>query len=422
VTFYENFLRQLGQDYPETAQRLDLRERLSPLLICPATVELSKGIWTQATEIVEAFFNLRQSPERKTALSRLAPELVDPGNYSALMSYDFHIDEQGRLRLIEINTNASMALIADLIYRTKGLDCAPIDKDFRSEIINTFRSEFSLSQKHHKNQLRNVAIIDEKPLVQRLYIEFELYRELFEQNSIHAVIADPRDLRFDGDHLFETSGDRTSQNQIDLVYNRDTDFYLETPSSEVLRRAMMTQAVCITPHPFEYRLLADKERLLELSLAGEAAPSEQQSVIAQSLIRTLLVSEVKDPDQLWAERKKWFFKPKRSFGGKAVYRGSSTSRGVFATILKGDYLAQEYVPPGTLRVDADGDSARLEVKNAAPQQPGATGTQKRADEFKFDLRFFVYKNEVQLACARLYQGQMTNSQTPGGGVAAIRWV
>jgi hypothetical protein len=73
---------------------------------------------------------------------------------------------------------------------------------------------------------------------------------------------------------------------------------------------------------------------------------------------------------------------------------------VFAQILAGDYLAQEYVPPSTLTIPVE----------------------EKPTEFKYDLRFYAYQDRIQLACARLYQGQMTNSHTPGGGIAAIEWV
>ena len=104
-----------------------------------------------------------------------------------------------------------------------------------------------------------------------------------------------------------------------------------------------------------------------------------------------------DPVALWSERKRWFFKPRRSHGGKAVYRGSSMSRGTFDSILAGDYLAQEMVPPPV-------------VSFAGEEEP-----------LKYDLRFYAYRDRVQLACARLYRGQMTNAQSLGGGIAPIRW-
>jgi hypothetical protein len=233
--------------------------------------------------------------------------------------------------------------------------------------------------------VKNVAIIDEKPKEQRLYIEFEMYRELFEARGWTAVICDPSELRFENGAL------KHGEKKIDLIYNRHTDFYLETPALAAVRAAVEARAICLTPHPHEYRLLADKARLRDLSTASDVDP-----VIAQALIRTISAKSFTSMDELWAERKKWFFKPGQSFGGKAVYRGSSLSRATFnKQIVPGDYLAQEYIP--------------------APEVTTEFG------EFKYDLRFFVYEDKIQLGCGRLYQGQMTNSKTVGGGLAAIDW-
>jgi hypothetical protein len=68
------------------------------------------------------------------------------------------------------------------------------------------------------------------------------------------------------------------------------------------------------------------------------------------------------------------------------------TRGAFAVILEGEYVAQALVPP----------SERLLKEADTPQA------------LKMDLRNYVYGGEVQLVAARLYQGQTTNFRTPGG--------
>jgi hypothetical protein len=404
MDFFSSYLSLLETRYPETARAVNLRERLSPLLFCPQTLKLPKHLRNQALAFARTISNLRALKERDQRLSQLAPALPDPGNYSALMSYDFHVDSEGNLRLIEINTNASMSLMTDLLYRLQGLPNT-FSEDFPRAIIDTFKNEYQLSAPGRgkaevpARELKRVVIVDEKPEQQRLYVEFEAYRELFAREGYEVDIADSGELEFKDGEL-SVRGKR-----VDLVYNRDTDFYFEAPSGAALKQAMQAQVACISPHPHEYRLLADKERLMELSAPGaiEHLPLEEsdKKVLRTAIIPAFLTRVISDPDELWALRKKLFFKPMRSYGGKAVYRGHSISRSVFAQILAGDYLAQEFVPPGTVAL---------------------TGEDGVSTEFKYDLRFFVYRDQVQLACARLYQGQMTNSQTPGGGIAAIEWV
>lgn len=38
---------------------------------------------------------------------------------------------------------------------------------------------------------------------------------------------------------------------------------------------------------------------------------------------------------------------------------------------------------------------------------------------KVDVRLYAYAGRTMLAAARLYQGQATNFQTPGGGFAPV---
>jgi hypothetical protein len=66
--------------------------------------------------------------------------------------------------------------------------------------------------------LRRIAIVDENPAEQFLAPEFTLFRELFEEHGIAAVVCDPSELSFDGEAL------RHAGQPVDLVYNRLTDF------------------------------------------------------------------------------------------------------------------------------------------------------------------------------------------------------
>jgi hypothetical protein len=391
VISYERYLALLKTIYPESARALSFEARLSPLLICPETIALPGALKKEAEEIVRAYFALRSLPERTRALEAVEPVIGDPGNTSALMSYDFHVDASGHLRLIEINTNASLSLLVDALHEAHGIK-NPFVEDFRTDIVSVFRDECAAAGIRSP---KAVAIVDETPESQRLYIEFVLYRELFSRAGLTAHICDPQELRVEGAKLLFASA-----TSIDLVYNRHTDFYLQNAEASVLHDAMTSKVACLSPHPHEYRLLADKERLLELSrpdaIDALALSDEHKGWLKRSLIATREVKEFKTSEELWASRKHWFFKPKRSYGGKATYRGASISKSVFAKVFAGDYLAQEFVP--------------------APEVKVSTG-----ETFKYDLRFFVYRDRIQLGCARLYQGQMTNTQTPGGGVTPIVW-
>lgn len=384
---YDELMKLLPDLYPATSRELDWSQAVSPSIVCPVDVRLPRALKTQAEKIVDAFFCLRGEPGRSSALSEMEPAVPVPGNSSVLMSYDFHVDPNGRLRLIEINTNASMSLIVDAMMEAKKSP-REFSPDFRREIVDCFEREHELARPG--KPLRSVAIVDEHPEQQRLYVEFKMYEELFKRRGWSVSIEDTSKLRIEGDRLVGAHG------PVDLVYNRDTDFYLEHSRVAALKEAAERNLACLTPHPHEYRLLADKERLFELSRPGAldatSLSEDRKRAIRETIIESLVIDASTDKDAIWADRKKWFFKPRRSFGGKAAYKGSSVSRHAFETITSGNYVAQEYVPAGTI------------------------------GDFKYDLRFYVYRDRIQLACARLYQGQMTNTQTPGGGITPINWI
>ena len=67
-------------------------------------------------------------------------------------------------------------------------------------------------------------------------------------------------------------------------------------------------------------------------------------------------------------------------------------------LTTGGFVAQELVPPGR------------RVVSQSPLNAGA---------LKFDVRAYVYDSQIQHLVARVYNGQTTNMNTPGGGFAPV---
>ena len=448
---HADFLARLAQEYPKTAHENDVSSLVIPTLISPTALELPREWRNEAERLVSVFYNgLRENADAsratasiesdtssQTSLSRTEqlrleePVIPKTPNASVLMSYDFHVEfpagfvpasvadlRKGRLRLIEINTNASMSLLIDLMNGERGLE--PVEDTVHpgslrcfgrraKEILMDDFAEELLSARHQPRttisealQGARIAIVDDEPQKQKLYIEFLLYKELFEKRGATCVIADRRDLEMRDGKLWAAKASPPGAGDfgpIDLVYNRATDFYFEEEASRPLREAMMAGAAVITPNPYDYRMLADKNRLVEWSREGQlesvyGLSKEDADLIRGTVLRTREANAI-DPEILWKERKKLVFKPRQAYGGKGVYRGSSISRGAFDGVLASDSLAQDFVPAPTVKIEGV--------------------------EFKYDLRFFAYRDYVHVACGRLYQGQMTNALTPGGGVTSIIW-
>lgn len=354
--------------------------------------------------VVTAVESVVALPAYREAVLARAPDIarVDPMHArSVFFGHDFHLDE-GRLGLIEINTNAGGALLNVAAARAQRGCCEPVQRllplprtaqTFEQDIVAMFRSEWRLAR--GDVPLRRIAIVDEAPQAQYLYPEFLLFQRLFAQHGLQAVVCDPAELRFEQGRLWH--GDAV----IDLVYNRLTDFALETPASAALREAYLAHAVVLTPHPQAHALYADKRNLALLSdettLQALGLPAATRELLLQTVPRTRIVRR-EDSEGLWQQRRHLFFKPFAGFGGRAAYRGDKLTRKVWDEILaSGHYIAQEIVVPGERVVD-DGDERR---------------------PLKFDLRNYVYDGQVQWIAARLYQGQTTNFRTLGGGFAPV---
>ncbi len=407
--FYQQFLDRLADRYPSVYKHHfanhsheQHHELLFPNLLSPFRVPIAKSTLDSASLIVAAFDRLRNSKTYIAHIRHQYPDIHPTNAYSALMSFDFHLTASGQLKLIEINTNASMGLVGELIYQTHGLENY-FGPSFDQQILDTFKTEHQLflsgrmpfdnskaatssTANSPLPSLKSIAIIDETPEKQKLYIEFLLYQELFEKHGLKCEIMDFKNCR---------------PQDWDLVYNRHTDFLFVEPESQHLRQAYDDQQTCFSPNPFEYLALAAKERLLELQhidLAEKFHLDQMTNLIIQNTILKSYAVQKTDPEWLWQNRKSLFFKPQRSFGGKAVFHGDTLRRKAFAAVLEGDYIAQDLVVP-----------PQIEFQNETNQKVN----------FKYDLRFYAYRNKIQLGMARLFQGPMTNMRTAGGGWAAL---
>ncbi len=315
------------------------------------------------------------------------------------LGYDFHLAEDGP-QLIEINTNAGGGLLNALLRRAQRMCCEPVEQALRGaqpddvpqRFLAMFRAEHALARPGAT--LGSVAIVDDDPASQYLYPEFVLFQRLFAAAGIEAVVCDPRELELQGGALVHRG------RVIDLVYNRLTDFVLEAPEHAALARAHREQLAVVTPHPRAHALYADKRRLVTLSdpaaLRALGVAEADIALLERHVPHTRRVDPL-EREALWSQRKGLFFKPECGFGGKAAYRGDKLTKGVFEKLLGERYVAQRIVPPS---------SRRLRV-----------GDEMRA--LKLDIRNFVYAGEVQLLCARLYEGQTTNFRTQGGGFAPV---
>jgi hypothetical protein len=271
-------------------------------------------------EHVDAMFAAIEAIERVVALPTFrdaalvsAPPIatVDHGPRGVFYGYDFHLGDGGP-KLIEINTNAGGALLNAVLAHAQKACCVelgslsdgPVALDaIEDRFVAMFREEWSLQR--GEAPLGTIAIVDAAPAAQYLYPEFLLFEAMFRSKGLEAIIVAPEELRFDGHSLL--AGER----RVDLVYNRLTDFYLESDAARPLRDAYLAGATVVTPHPRGHALYGDKRHLEALSsgerLAALGADRSTIDTLVAGVPRTVLVTD-ENREALWAERKKYFFK------------------------------------------------------------------------------------------------------------------
>jgi len=352
--------------------------------------------------VVQALRAASTLPPYLTRVLSWAPDIAqfDPGPVGALMGYDFHLGAEGP-QLIEINTNAGGAFLNAVLARAQSRCCQPPQHPssihpaldgFDDAVFDMFKHEWQRQRAEPLPQ--RLAIVDDAPKRQFLFPEFQLAQQLLSARGIETLILDPAELEY-------ANGKLAANGQpIDMVYNRLVDFALDAPHHSALRHAYLDGAVVVTPNPRTHAVLADKRNLTLLSdsqtLREWGLDVRNAELLEKAVPKTRLVAR-DDATELWRDRRGLFFKPVAGHGSKGVYRGDKLTRRVFESILAGDYIAQDLVPPGERGLKIDGAVTTAKV----------------------DIRLYTYEGSTLLTAARIYQGQTTNFRTPGGGFAPI---
>lgn len=387
-TFFSNYTDHLKKTYPGIPA--SVLDSLSPQLASPFVLQIPKKLVDQAQNIVDDIYKLENNLNYQKQIQQNFPLAANGFQKipSLLCSLDVHINGAGDLKIIEINTNASSFLVNAEHYQSRKL---PAFQNAKQLLKDSFLKTFGDTLKSGNLFL----IVDENPQQQNMYFEFLMFREFIKAEfSVDCEIADPHDLSVSSSSQILWNGRRVSG-----IYNRHTDFYFA--ASPAMAKAYSHNETLFSPNPWVYGLIADKNRLVEWN--GDFFKSLQANDglslphLQKALLNTRRFADFKDMDDLWSQRSGFFFKPPNAYGSRAVYRGKSISRTVFQRIYADEYLAQEIVPA-----------------------PEVTMTyQNQEHTFKYDLRFYFFEGQIHLGVARLYQGQLTNLQTPFGGLTPL---
>ena len=393
--FYKKYQELLSKFYP-LAGSTDFSQLVSPFVVnIPFFVvdEIKKTIKIlYKTAHLKAY---KEYLEEKKAFGAEYLKAPAPSS-SVLMSYDFHWSKDLGLKLIEVNTHSAAFLMSELASQAHNVLQNPGLDNLKQSFEDEWADFLKLTKKTPK-QPAHFVIMDQEITKQKMYVEFLMFKDFFKKFlNWPCELIESSEIKLDSEnsHLVDDKGQK-----IDMIYSRSTDFYLS--SLPAVKKAFMKGAVCLSPHPVEYFLLADKSRLCDWSSLDFFKKlnlrSEDINWLKKILPKAFLVKSF-SRGQLWKERKKFFFKPLRSYRGKSVYKGKSITQEIFNRIIEEqDFLCQELAPPGFF----------IDSKNI---------------KWKYDIRAFVYKDQVQYLSARVYQGQMTNSLDKYAGWACLKSV
>ena len=405
--FYQEYTKKLNEQYPSVA-KADLH--IPP--ISPFLININQSTVDEISYLVRLFYKMVHLKSYAEQIQTDKDFYLDTfvSNSSLLMSYDFHLDQDNSLKLIEVNTHSSGYLISELVDQVQGINLKnSIFSEFENQEIINGEGQLNIEQYSPLDSLKksfekewecfsgqdhppsSTLIVDHQIKNQKMYIEFLMYKDLLNYWNWTCELHEIKDFSINSQRMLIDS----QKKEVQMIYNRCTDFYFDNLPD--LKKVFLDRTCCISPHPREYLLLADKMRLCDWSsedfLNQLELTQKEKKKIKNVVPFTAPVHSISQ-DELWKRRKTLFFKPLRGYGGKSVYRGKSISRGVFDRVVKESGIFQEIVPPA-LFIDSSGT------------------------KWKYDIRAYVYKDKVQKLGARVYQGQLTQFQTPLSGFASI---
>ncbi len=320
---------------------------------------------------------LQYHPAYLNALKLDLPQTIDvqPNQPSMLMGYDFHLTPDGP-KLIEINNNAGGLWEKDDGWIPQS-EHSELPGSLEHRLLNMFDPSW-----------QTIAIVDEDIQSQYMYPEMLAYARLLESDGRKVFLLSPEDLLLKSDGLYIGS------DKVDMIYNRHTDFYLQSAPMQHIRQAFIHQQVALNPYPRSYALVGDKNRMVDwwrkdfLSFLDADTIDCIHSVVPE----THVLAEV-DLAQVWATRKAWVFKPAAKHGGKGVLLGKSMSRKRFESLDGASTVMQKLVPASQILI---GEKS-----------------------FKFDARLYMYGSRLIGMAGRAWHGQITNFREKGSGWTPI---
>ena len=278
------------------------------------------------------------------------------------------------------------------------------------------RSYIDWGGKSHRPQM---AIVDWKEVP--TWSEFEILKSRFEQMGVPVVLADPRELEFDGRRL------AAKGKKIDLVYRRVliNDIVARPEECAALVKAYSSGAVCVANN-FRCKIPHVKAFFAVLTEQKNAAlfSAEERELIHQHVPWTRVVEDVRSDyhgesiellDYIRKNREQLVLKPSDEYGGMGVTLGWEADQKSW------DKALEQALPGGKLAA-AHGwwiVQERIAISRREFPMIGTAGSVKYKNML-VDFAPYLFRGKMAGFLTRLSSSGLANVTSGGGQIPSFR--
>ena len=293
---------------------------------------------------------------------RLEELILLPRGYDSLLPFarvDTFLDEDDyRIRFCEFNGDGSSgmnenreitnALLPSESLRVFSENHAVRGCDLFEPWVDAFLRIYGTYE--HKAEHPRIAICDY--LENGVVDEFHIYADLFRQRGVECVVADVRELSFDGEALHDKDGQR-----IDAIWRRcvTNDVIDHWDDSQELLNAVRAEKVALIGS-FAGHIVHDKQifKVLFDERTLEFLDGDEISLIEETVPMTaFLDDDYINVPQIRANKDEWIIKPTDHYGADDVYAGCYVSQeeweGLIDKFANGragfPFIVQRYIHP-----------------------------------------------------------------------------
>lgn len=314
--------------------------------------EMTYGIFSKVIEAYKKDTQIRELFPFSKELEELI--LLDPG-YPVpipICRIDIFYDETTKnFHFCEFNTDGTSAMnenyrLTEFLKLNNAYEAIHPDVEVM-ELMESWIDAFLLTYDSSPNAKEDprIAIVD---FLENAYLS-ELYQfeERFKKRGFQCEVVDIRDLRFDGERLYN----QKSGMPIDVIYRRAVTKDVMEHYNEVqdFVQAVKKGAIVLIG-AFQTQLVHHKciNQVLFKEKMQSYFTQEEIRFIEEHVPQTLDLDQ-KTAEMIEGQKDRWIIKPKDSYAAKGVWAGVDLDekrwKKVIFDFVDQNYIAQQYIPP-----------------------------------------------------------------------------